>query len=112
MFLSGDSQKDTNGVSSSSFVILFFSGGFNSIFVNHIFFLVSNVFSRTGAPINHPLLAIQLFRSTEDISEDSSFHSQVTQVLLRMLSHSSHLIQPVQSLFSSNRLTVFLLSGP
>src|SRR3954465_15009731 len=75
-------------------------------------FLVSNVFSRTGAPLNHPLLAIQLFRSDEDILEDSSFHSQFTQVLLRMLSHASHLIQPVQSLFSSNRSTVVLLSGP
>src|SRR4051812_42040001 len=50
--------------------------------------------SHTGAPLNHSPLAIQLFRSDEDISEDLSFHSQFTQVLLRMLSHSSHLIQP------------------
>src|SRR4051812_40724559 len=53
-----------------------------------------------------------LFQSDEDISEDSSFHSQFTLVLLRMLSHSSHLILPVQSLFLSNCSTVFLLSGP
>src|SRR3954471_14591962 len=64
--------------------------------------------SYVGAPLNHPLLAIQLFQSTEDISEDSTFHSQFTQVLLRMLSHSSHLIQPLQSFFSSNHSKVFL----
>ena len=56
-------------------------------------------FSHTGAPLNHPLLAIHLFRSGEDISVDSSFHSQFTQVLLRMLSHSSHFIQLVRSFF-------------
>src|SRR3954465_15981987 len=98
MFLSGDSQHDTNGASSSSFVILFFSGGSNSSFIDHIFssFLM---FSRTGAPLNHSPLAFHLFRSVEDISEDSSFHSQFTQFLFRMLSHSNHLIQPVQSPF-------------
>ena len=47
MFLSGDSQEDTNGASSSSFFILvFFSGGLISSFgVDHIPFLVSNAFS-------------------------------------------------------------------
>ena len=76
----------------------FFSGGFKSSFVDHIFSSFQ-MFSHAGAPLNHPLLAIQLFRSAEDISEDSSFHSQFAQVLLRMLSHSSHLNQPVQSPF-------------
>ena len=37
MFLSGDSQEDTNGASSSSFFVSFiFSGGFKSSFVDHI----------------------------------------------------------------------------
>ena len=43
--LPGVSYEDSNGASSSSFVILFFSGEFNSSFVDHIFFLVSNVLS-------------------------------------------------------------------
>ena len=68
--------------------------------------------SHAGAPRNHPLLAIQLFWSAEDMPEDSSFHSHFTQVLLRMLPHSSHLIQPVQSPFQVIISTVFLLSGP
>ena len=60
------------------------------------------MFSHAGAPLNHPLLAIQLFRSAEDISEDLCLHYQSVQDISRLLSHSSHLIQPVQSLFSSN----------
>ena len=55
--------------------------------------------SRAGVPFNHPLLAIHWFRSVQDTSEDSHFHSQSVQVILRMLSHSSHLIQLAQSLF-------------
>src|SRR3954469_17379822 len=77
-----------------------------------IFLFSFQVLSYAGVSLNHSPLAIHLFRSDEDISEDLSFHSQFTQVLLRMLSHSSHWIQPVQSLFSSNRSTVFLFSGP
>ena len=79
--------------------------------VDHILSLFQ-IPSHAGAPINHSLLSIQLFRSAEDISEDSSFHSQFTQVILRMLSHSSHLIQPAQSHFQVIISTVFLLSGP
>ena len=67
--------------------------------VDLIPFPLFTMLSHSGAPINHSPLAIHLFRSVEDISEDSSFHSQFTQVLLRMLSHSSHLIQLAQSLF-------------
>ena len=36
-------------------------------------------------------------------SKGSSCHSRSVQPISRLLSHSSHLIQPVQSLFSSNR---------
>src|SRR3954469_10065675 len=99
MFLSGDSQEDTNGALTSSLFVLFLLRWIQFKLCRSYLFLVSNVFSRTGAPLNHPLLAIQLFWSDEDISEDSSFHSQFTQVLLRMLSHSSHLNQPVCSPF-------------
>ena len=48
------------------------------------------MFSHAGAPLNHPILAIQLFRSAEDISEGSSFHSRSVQAISRLLSHSSH----------------------
>ena len=46
MFLSGDSHEDSNGASSSSFLVLFFSGGFNSSFgIKHTPFLFfSNAF--------------------------------------------------------------------
>ena len=37
-------------------------------------FLIS-MLSHAGAPLNHPLLAIQLFRSAQEISQDSCFHS-------------------------------------
>ena len=57
------------------------------------------MFSLAGAPLNLPPLTIQLFRSAKDISEDSSLNSQLAQVILRMLAHSSHLNQPVQSPF-------------
>ena len=40
MFLSGDSHEDSNGASSLSFLVLFFSGGFNSSFgIKHTPFL-------------------------------------------------------------------------
>ena len=68
--------------------------------------------SHAGAPLNHPLSAIQLFRCAEDILEDSSFHSQFAQVLLRMLYHSIHLTQSLQSPFQVIISMVFLLSGP
>ena len=62
------------------------------------------MFSHAGAPLNHSLLTIHLFWSADcwRYLEDSCFHSAFVQVLSRMLSHSSHLIQPVQSLFWSN----------
>ena len=85
---------------SSSFLVLFFSGGFNSSFgIKHTPFLFFQCFSYAGTPLNHPSLAIKLFRSAQDISEDSCFHSQSVQAIWRLVSHSSHLIQPVQHLF-------------
>ena len=99
MFLSGDSQEDTNGVSSSSFFILFFSDGFNSSLVDHILSSFQ-MLSHAGASHNCSPLSI-LIRSAQDISEDSCFHSQQVQAIWRLLSHSSHLIQPTQSPFQS-----------
>ena len=67
--LSGDSQEDTKG--SFKFIIL------HSFLLRWIQFkllvlIISlssfQMFSHAGAPLNHPLLAIQLFRSAEDIS--------------------------------------------
>ena len=98
MFLSGDSQEDTNGASSSSFSFLLrwiqfkFSGliTFLSLF---------QMLSHVGASLNHPPPAIYVIWSAEDISEDSHFHSQSVQAISRLLSHSSRLIQPVLSPF-------------
>ena len=60
------SHEDSNGASSVVFFDLFFSGGFNSSFMDLILssFLMP---SHTGAPRNNSLLAIHLFRSVEDI---------------------------------------------
>ena len=77
-----------------------------------ISFSLFQIPSQAGAPHNHSLLAILFFGSAEDISEDLCLHYQSVQDISRLLSHSSHLIQPVQSLFSSNHSTMFLLSGP
>ena len=110
MFLSGDSQEDTNGVSSSSFFILFFSDGFNSSFVDHILSSFQ-MLSHAGASHNRSPLSLHI-RSAEDISEDSCFHSQSVQVILRLLSHSSHLILPVKSLFQAILQQCFFRVGP
>ena len=55
-----------------------------------IFFSLFQMFSHAGAPLNHPLLTIQLFRSAEDILEDSSFYSKSFQAISR-----SYLIQAI-----------------
>ena len=94
-------HEDTNETSSSSFFILFFSGGFKSRFVDHILFSCQ-MLSYAGAPLNHSPLIFHLFWSAEDISEDLCFHSAFVQALPRMLSLLRHLVQPVQYLFSSN----------
>ena len=76
MFLSGDSQEDTNGTSSSSFSILFISGGTKSSFVDLTPFLISMPFL-TGAPLYHSTSRYLLFRSVQDISKIpvSTLHS-------------------------------------
>ena len=74
MFLSGDSQEDAQEASSLSFFILFFSSGFNSSFVDPTLSSFQ-MFSHAGANLNHSSRAIQLFRSAEDASGDSCFHS-------------------------------------
>ena len=80
--------------------------------VDHIPFPSFLMISHAGAPHNLSPLAIQLFRSVEDISKIRVFHSTIVQTLSRMLSHSSHLIQPVLSPFQVIFSTVFLLNGP
>lgn len=107
MFLSGDSQEDTNGASSLSFFVLFFSGGFKPSFRCWSYFfslvhMLSMLEVLTEDSYFFSPLAIQLFRSAEDISEDLCLHYQSVQAFSRLLSYSSHLIQPVQSFFSSN----------
>ena len=42
------------------------------------------MFSHAGAILNHSPLAVQLFRSAEDISEGSSCHSRSVNPILRM----------------------------
>ena len=89
-----------------------FSGGFNSSFRCWSYpFPHFKCFS-TSVHLLIVHLSQFIIRSAQDILEDSCFHSQSVQAIWRLLSHSSHLIQPVPSLFSSNRSTVFLLSGP
>ena len=68
----------------------FFSGGFNSSFVIHIICSLQ-MFSHPGAPLNHPLLAIQLFRSAQDISE-----IRVSSLLSFQLFPGCYLIQVIQ----------------
>src|SRR3954463_3942866 len=103
MFLSGDSHEDAKGNfkfiilhSFSSTVVLIQDFG-----VDLIPFPLFTMLSNSGAPINHSPLAIHVIWSAEGISEDSSFHSQFIQFLLRMLSHSSHLIQPARLSFQA-----------
>ena len=64
-------------------------------------FLVSNIFSHTGAPHNHPLFAIHLFRSAHDISK-----IRVSTLLSFKLFRGCYIIQAFYSTgafsFSSN----------
>ena len=87
-------------LNSFKFIILhccFFSGGSNSSFRCWSYpFPHFKCFFQVGAPLNCSPLSIRT-RGVEDISEDPCFHSLSVQVILRLLSHSSHLIQPVQS---------------
>ena len=100
MFWSGDSSwRCSRASSSSSFVLFLLRWIHFKISVLIIFLSSCQMLSHAGAPLNHPLLAIHLFRSAEDIS---SCHSRSVQPISRLLSHSSHLIQPVQYLLSSN----------
>ena len=69
-------------------------------------------FSHAGVPLNHSPLAIQLFRSAEDISEDSCFlflilSSYFEVVISFKLFNSTGAIS-----ISSNPSTMFLSSGP
>ena len=101
MFLPGDSHEDSNGASSSSLFTHFLLRWIQIKLWCSSYPLFSSfqIPSHAGAPHIHSFLAIQLFRSAKDISEDSCLHSAFVQALSRMYPHSSHLIQPVLSLF-------------
>ena len=74
MLLSGDSQEDINEAASSSFSFLLWWIQLKLSML--IIFLFSfQMFSHAGATLNHSSRAIQLFRSAEDASGDSCFHS-------------------------------------
>ena len=97
-------------VNLSSF--FFFSGGFNSSFLcwSYIFFLVSNTFSCRC--FLYPSMSLySIVPECSRYLEDLCFHSAFVQALSRMLSHSSHLIQPVQSLFKIVQRCIFWV-GP
>ena len=64
-----------------------------------VLFSSFQMLSYAGALLNYSSLAFHLFRCAEDISEDLCLHYQSVQDISRLLSHSSHLIQPEQSLF-------------
>ena len=74
MFLPGGSHEDVLQVYHSSF--FFFSGGLNSSLQcwSHSF-PCFKCFSHAGVSLNHSPLAFHVFRSVEDISGDSCFHS-------------------------------------
>ena len=64
--------------------------------VDHILFLVQ-MLSHAGASHNRSPLSLHI-QSAEDISKDLYLHYQFVQAISRLLSQSSHFIQPVQSL--------------
>ena len=102
MFLSGDFPRRCSTVLSSSSLLLFLLRWIQfKLSVLIIFLSLCQMLSHAGAPLNLSLLAIHLFWSAEDISEDLCFHSQSVQDISRLLSHSSHLIQPVQFTFQA-----------
>ena len=96
MLLPGGFYEDALLVHHSS--LSFFFCGTNSSFVDRILSSFQMP-SHTGAPHNNSLLTIHLFRRAQAFSKGSSCHSRSIQPISRLLSHSSHLIQPVHSLF-------------
>ena len=98
---SSSTFEDRRRFFSRSCFILFFSGGTNSSFVDHIFLLVSNTLS-CRCPSYSFTSRYSFVPDCLRYLKDSCFHSAFLQTLSRMLSQSSHLIQPVESLFSSN----------
>ena len=110
MFLPGVSHEDALLVRHSSF----FSSPVDSIQafgVDHILF---PRFKYLLLPVLLIFIHFSLFNCSRvlKLSQKIHFHSQSVQAFARFLSYSSHLIQPVQSPFSSNHSTMFLLSGP
>ena len=94
------SHEDTNGASSLLFFVLFLLRWTKfkpSMLVT--FLSLFQMFSHAGVSLNHSPFAFHVFRSVEDISGDSHFHSQSVQAISRLLSLLSHLVQPVLSPF-------------
>jgi hypothetical protein len=96
MFLSGVSSWRCSGVSSSSFFHSSFFFLLRWIQCKLLVLIISlssfHMLFHASAPLNHSPPAIHLFRSAEDISEESCFHSASIQANSRLLSHSSQLI--------------------
>ena len=117
MFWSGDPLWRCSWASSSSiFILVFLSGGFNSSFRCWSYlFLLFHISSHVNL-LSKALLFIHLSQFISGVLKISRkirvFHSQSVQDISRLLSHSSHLIQPVQSPLSINCSTVYLLAGP
>ena len=101
MFLSGDSQEDTNEASSSSFFVLFSSpvDPIQTSGVDHIPF---PRFKRFLMQVHLLIIHFSLFNSSRVLKISQKiqvFHFQCVQALSRLLSYSSHLSQPAQSIF-------------
>ena len=92
--VSFDSQEDTNGASSLSFLVLLSSpvDSIKAFGVDHIPFSSFRIPSLASAPHIHSFLTIQLLGSAQDISKIRVFHSSFVQAFSRMFPHSSHLI--------------------
>ena len=83
---------------SSSFLIPFSSPVDSSQVLLIIFFPHFNVFSYRCTSLSFYFSLFVILECSRYL-EDSCFHSAFVQALSRLVSHSSHLIQPVQHLF-------------
>ena len=108
IFLPGVAHEDSNGASSLSLFVLLSSPVFSmqSFDGDHILFFISNVSSCRCSSYSF-ISRYSIIPECSRYLEDLCLHSAFIQALSRMSPHSSHLIQPVQSLFSSNHSTVF-----
>ena len=112
IFLSGDAHKDTNGASSSSLFILFLLRWIQ--FKILVLIISFPCFRSFIIPVLIIFIHFSLFNYSGVLKMSQKICVPIispSKNLSRMLSHPSYLTQPVQYL-SSNRSTVFILSGP